>query len=66
VQADRFPGIGDHLIVIAFLVPADRAPEIDRCELLAGKYFQRDDLVAGVDLLIGRRGVGGAERPRAG
>jgi hypothetical protein len=38
------------------------APEIDRCQLLAGKHLQRDDLVAGIDLLIGRRGVGGAER----
>ena len=63
MQADRFAGIRDHLRVIAFLVPADRAPEIDGRELLAGKHLQRDDLVAGVDLLIGRRGVGGAERP---
>ncbi len=64
VQADGFAGVRDHLIVVAFLVPADRAPEIDRRELLAGKHLQRDDLVAGVDLLIGRCGVGGAERPK--
>ena len=62
LQADRLAGIRDHLRVVALLVPADRAPEIDRRELLAGKHLQRDDLVAGVDLLIGGRGVGGAER----
>jgi hypothetical protein len=64
VQADRFAGVRDYLVVVAFLVPADRAPEIDGRELLAGKHLQRDDLVAGVDHLIGRRGVGGAERPK--
>ena len=64
LQADRLAGIGDDLRVVALLVPADRAPEVDRRELLAGKYFQRDDLAAGVDHLIGRRGVGGAERPK--
>jgi hypothetical protein len=63
MQADRLAGIRDHLRVIASLVPADRAPEVDGRQLLAGKHFQRDDLVAGSDLLVRRRGVGGAERP---
>jgi hypothetical protein len=63
LELERRGGIGDDLGVIALLVPADRAPEIGGCELLAGKNFQRDDLAAGVDLLVGRRGVGGAQRP---
>ena len=37
---------------------------MDGRELLTVEQFERDDLVAGVDHLIGRRGVGGAERPK--
>src|SRR5206468_5836942 len=33
VQADGLAGVRDHLRVIALLVPADRAPEIDGREL---------------------------------
>ncbi len=62
-QAQRLGGVGDHPGVVALLVPADRAPEIHRGELLAGKHLQRDDPVAGVDLLVGGRALAGAERP---
>ena len=63
LEPDRFRGVGDDLGVIALLVPTYRAPEVDRRELLAFEHLQRDDLVAGVDHLVWRRGVGRAERP---
>src|SRR5579871_356538 len=50
--------------VVALFVPADCAPEIDRRKLGAGKYLQRNDLGAGVDLLVGGSGLTGAERPK--
>jgi hypothetical protein len=61
-QPQRLGGIGDHLRIISLLVPADRAPEIHRRQFRAGECLQRDDLVAGVDLLVGRRALAGAER----
>jgi hypothetical protein len=63
LEPERLGGVGDHLGVVALLVPADRAPEIRGRQIPAGEHLQGDDLVAGVDLLVGRRGVGGAERP---
>jgi len=50
---------------MARALPADRAPEINRRQFLAGKDLQRDDVVAGVDLLVGRNTLAGAEQTRA-
>lgn len=63
LQPDCFGGVRNDFCVVALLVPAHRAPEIDGRELLAPEHLQRDDLAAGLDHPVRRRGLGGAEQP---